>query len=234
MTKHLTFILLVLLPRTASTDLVRLEPETGRSIASIEWKDETGRTRETTDLSGYPLILLPIYTRCPTACVQNVDRLKEALANSTNDISQTRVLLFSFDPSDDPDTLTKYRRVEKIPAGWLIAATSQANIDTFLDSIGIPVGRAGKEFTHPNILIFLDAKLRIAKWIYGTDYTTRDIDLAWQVAMGRKDWIGQHSDMLYALLLFSASILCVVLVSYLRQLHGLRGLNTQPPSSAHG
>src|SRR6185312_5139660 len=84
---------------------------------------------------------------------------------------------------------------------------------------------AGKEFTHPNILLFLDSKLRVAKWIYGTDYSKADIDSALQVAMGKNDWIGKYSDVLYALLLFSASILCVMLGSYLRQLNERRSPN---------
>ena len=31
---------------------------------------------------------------------------------------------------------------------------------------------------HPNLLVFLDSKLRVAKWIYGTDYTAGDLDTA--------------------------------------------------------
>src|SRR5205085_37168 len=154
-----------------------------------------------------PLILLPIYTRCRTACVENVDRLKQTLGDSANDISQVRVLLFSFDSSDDPATVAKYRQSEHIPLGWVIGTGSQADIDALLDSIGVQVGKAGREFTHPNILLFLDPKLRVAKWIYGTDYSTRDLDSGLEVAMGRHDWIGQHSDLLYALLLFGASLL---------------------------
>lgn len=224
MNRQLIFCLLIALARNASGNVVEVAPERGRSIAAIEWKDEMGRTRQLSELAGYPVILLPIYTRCRTACVQNVDRLKEALANSANDITQARVLLFSFDPSDDSSVLAKYRRNENIPLGWLVGAGSQANVDALLESIGVQVGKAGREFTHPNILLFLDSNLRVAKWIYGTDYSKGDLDAALQVAMGRNDWIGQHSDVLYALLLFSASILCVLLAVCLRQLWQVRQL----------
>src|SRR5207248_7121782 len=60
------------------------------------------------------------------------------------------------------------------------------------------VGNAGTEFAHANLLIFLDSNLRIAKWIYGTDYSGRDVDLALKVAAGESDWIGEHSQLLYA------------------------------------
>jgi hypothetical protein len=42
------------------------------------------------------------------------------------------------------------------------------------------------------------------------------------VAAGESDWVGRHSDLLYALLLFAASILCVTLSYYLLQLRLMR------------
>ena len=224
MTRPLALLVLIAMAANMAAGVVNLVPERGRAVASINWTDETGRARQLSELSGYPLILLPIYTRCRGACVQNVDRLKEALADSANDIRQSRVLLFSFDPTDDPAILAKYRRRENIPLGWSIGAASQTNIDALLESIGFQVGKAGTEFTHPNLVIFLDSKLQIVKWIYGTDYSKADVDLALEVAAGRSDWIGQHADLLYTFLLFGASILCVMLAYYLRQFGQVRRL----------
>jgi cytochrome oxidase Cu insertion factor (SCO1/SenC/PrrC family) len=179
------------------------------------------------EFTGYPLILLPIYTRCRGACVQNVDRLKETLANSSADPRQLRVFLFSFDPSDSSATLAKYRHRENIPLGWSTGAASQASIDTLLDSIGVQVGKAGAEFNHPNIVLFLDSNLRIAKWIYGANFSSADVEYALQVATGRSDWIGRHSDLLYALLLFTATILFVALFQQILQRHELRAGQTR-------
>jgi len=201
----------------AANAVVDLAPQRGRAVASIDWIDENARTRALSEFSGYPLILLPIYTRCRGACVQNVDRLKEALADSLGDPRQFRVLLFSFDATDGPATLAKCRERENIPLAWSVGTASQTSIDALLDSLGVQVGKAGSEFTHPNVVVFLDSNLRIAKWIYGTDYANGDVDLALQIANGRGDWIGRHSDVLYALLLFAASLLCVLLVYYARQ-----------------
>ena len=132
------------------------------------------------------------------------------------------MLLFSFDSAETPSTLARYRSRESIPLAWSVGTASQTDIDTLLESIGFQYGKAGTEFAHPNILIFLDSKLRIAKWIYGTDYSGRDVNVALRIAAGESDWIGQHSEWLYALLLLSASVLCVVLVYYLLQLNMLR------------
>jgi cytochrome oxidase Cu insertion factor (SCO1/SenC/PrrC family) len=199
-----------------------VSPQRGHSVAPINWTDDAGRVRGLSEFAGFPVILLPIYTRCATACIANVDQLKTALAASTADPRQFRVLLFSFDATDTPGKLAAYRAREKIPLAWFVGTSSQRDIETLVESIGFQYGRAGKEFAHPNLLLFLDSKLRIAKWIYGTDYSGGDIDRALKVAVGESDWIGQHSEWLYTLLLVASSVLCVALVYYLAQLIVLR------------
>ena len=195
-----------------------VSPQRGRSVKPINWTDDDGRTRQLSEFAGYPVILLPIYTRCQSACIRNVDQLKNALSDSASDPTQFRVLLFSFDGSDTPAALASYCKRENIPLAWSVGTASQRDIDALFDSIGFQYGRAGAEFVHANVLVFLDSKLRIAKWNYGTGYSDRDVDLALHVASGGNDWIGQHSEWLYALLLLAGSLLCVALVYYMRQL----------------
>jgi cytochrome oxidase Cu insertion factor (SCO1/SenC/PrrC family) len=199
-----------------------VSPQRGRPVAQIKWTDDVGHVRRLSEFAGFPVVLLPIYTRCRTACIANVDQLKKALADSPADPRQFRVLLFSFDSTDTPSVLAKYRKRENIPLGWSVGTASQADIDALLESIGFQYGKAGTEFAHPNLLLVLDSKLRVAKWIYGTDYSGSDVDLALKVASGESDWIGQHSQWLYALLLFSGSLLCVALAYYVSQLSVLR------------
>src|SRR5262249_53778427 len=137
-----------------------------------------------------------------------------------------RVILFSFDPNDTPATLANYRKREGIPLAWSIGRASQQDIDALLESIGFQAGKAGTEFVHPNLIVFFDSKLRIAKWIYGTDYSGRGIEAALKVAAGETDWIGQHSQLIYSLLVFGASILCVILSSYLIRLRDRPAITT--------
>ena len=211
-----------------------MSPQSGKAVAAISWTDESGRVRQLSEFAGFPVILLPIYTRCPGACVANVERLKNALSDSSSDLRQFRVLLFSFDRSDTPAKLAAYRTREGIPLAWFVGTSSQPNIDALLESIGFQYARAGREFAHPNLLLILDSKLRIAKWIYGTGYTGRDLDLALKVASGESDWIGQHSEWLYALLLFAGSLLCVALVYYLVQVTVLkRGMRHAQVACSH-
>lgn len=195
--------------------IATVAPERGRPAAQINFIDESGRVRNLKEFAGYPVILLPMYTRCPSACLLTVAQLKKALGNSNADPTQFRVLLFSFDPKETAATLTAYREREAIPLSWIVGASDQPNIDALLESIGFQSAQAGGEFMHPNLTVFLDSKLQIAKWIYGTDYAAREVDTALEVASGKSDWIGQHFDIVYALLVFAAAALCVALVQEL-------------------
>jgi cytochrome oxidase Cu insertion factor (SCO1/SenC/PrrC family) len=215
-------VVLAFISTCFAANVEEVSPQRGRSLTPINWIEDTGRVRGLSEFSGFPVVLLPIYTRCPGACIANVDQFKTAFGGSSADPRQFRVLLFSFDPTDTPEKLTTYRAREKILLGWFVGTGTQQNIDALLESIGFQYGRAGTEFTHSNIVLFLDSKLRIAKWIYGTDYSGDDVDRALKVAAGESDWIGQHSEWLYTLLLLASSVLCVALVYYLAQLSVVR------------
>jgi cytochrome oxidase Cu insertion factor (SCO1/SenC/PrrC family) len=222
---------LLLVLEKAPAGVIEVEPQAGHAAAQINWTDETNTTHNLSQFSGYPLIVLPIYTRCRTACVRNVAQLKKALADSSADPRQFRVLLFSFDATDTPAALARYREREAIPLNWAIGTAAQSNIDALLDSLAFPVGKAGSEFAHPNMVLFLDANLRVAHWLYGTDYSTRDVDAALRIASGDSSWVAQHSEWLYALLLFAGSLLCVALCYSLLQFKARRRFTIVQPAT---
>jgi cytochrome oxidase Cu insertion factor (SCO1/SenC/PrrC family) len=227
--RFVLLLFLLLLLQRVSAAVIEVGPQRGRAVPAINWTDETGATHNLCQFAGYPLIVLPIYTRCRGACVQNVAQLKNALASSSADPRQFRVLLFSFDAADGPTTIARYRQRESVPLNWSIGSATQPEIDALLDSVGFPVGKAGAEFTHPNMVLFLDSNLRIAHWIYGTDYSAREISDALRIASGESSWLNQHSEWLYALLLFSASLLLVAVCYYVAQLRAQRRLNLTRP-----
>src|SRR4249920_1470085 len=101
-----TLCLTLALSTNLSGGLVEnVAPQLGKSAAPVTWIDEGGRAHRLSEFAGYPTILLPVYTRCRTACLTNLGQLKAALADSTADPTQFRVLLFSFDHTDTPGVL---------------------------------------------------------------------------------------------------------------------------------
>src|SRR6266496_6484742 len=103
------FFLLVIFAAFVSTNsfaaiVQDVSPRRGRPVAQIKWIDDVGHVRRLSEFTGFPVVLLPSYTRCRTACIANVDQLKKALADSSTDPRQFRVLLFSFDSAETPST----------------------------------------------------------------------------------------------------------------------------------
>jgi cytochrome oxidase Cu insertion factor (SCO1/SenC/PrrC family) len=45
-----------------------VSPQRGRRVAPINWTDDAGHVRRLSEFAGFPVVLLPIYTRCRTAC----------------------------------------------------------------------------------------------------------------------------------------------------------------------
>ena len=225
----LVIVIALVLMLGARAGVVDVEPKRGDAVATIDWTDETNTSHNLRQFTGYPLIVLPIFTRCRTACIQNVAQLKKTLAASSADPRQFRVLLFSFDATDTPAVLAKYREHESIPLSWSIGVATQPSIDRFLDSLGFRVGKAGSQFTHPNMVLFLDPELRIAQWTYGTDYSPGAIDNALRAASGGSSWLARQAEWLYALLVFSSAILCVMLCFYLSQWRARRRLRLEQP-----
>jgi cytochrome oxidase Cu insertion factor (SCO1/SenC/PrrC family) len=228
----IVLVLLLALDATARSNVIDVEPQRDRAITAIDWTDDTGQPRNLSQFSGYPLIIVPIFTRCRTACVQNVAQLKKALGVSSADPRQFRVLLFSFDASDLPEVLAKYRERESVPLSWSIGTATQPNIDILLDSLGFRVGKAGSQFTHPNTVFFVDPNLRLAHWISGTDYSTGDVDAALRIASGDSSWIARSSQWLYAVLLFGGSLLCVALCYSLLQFRERKRIRITEPTLA--
>lgn len=187
------------------------EPQRGRAVARITWFDEHDQPHQLAQFAGFPVILLPFYTHCSATCPLNIAALKRAISQSQADPKEYRVLLFSFDENENAASLAALRRDENLPLSWAVGRADAENIEALTNSIGFQFGRAGSEFTHPNILLVLDAKLAIAKWIYGSNYRAAEIDNALEIAAGKNDWLGRNAVKLYGITLFVVSLLAVAL-----------------------
>lgn len=202
---------------TWAAKMEQVEPQRGRAIANVSWFDEAGRERQLADFAGYPVILLPIYSRCPATCPINIAALKRALSEAKADPKEYRVLLFSIDETETPNSLGNLRQRENVPISWSIARADAESIDKLTESIGFQFGRSANEFMHPNIVLVLDSKLTIAKWFYGNNYRPSDIDNALLIAAGRYDWLGRNAPVLYGLTLFAVSLLAITLMHFVLQ-----------------
>ncbi len=182
-------------------------------LLAILTTDDTNRVRSTDEFRGAPVIVAPIYCRCPLACPLIANGLKRGVAESAASPSSYRVILFSMDPRDTPADLRRFRERHALPLSWTLV--SSRNPHEFLDPLGYRYADANGLFAHPNQIIVLDASLRPVKYLLGTEYSGKQIDEALAIARGRTDWLGRYAGIIIAVLLFIALMAMVYLVTLL-------------------
>jgi protein SCO1 len=214
--KHLilfgSFVLLACYAYAGDVTLVSNYSE-GQPLASINFIDDNGRTRSTDEWRGLPAIIAPIYARCPVACPLIAEGLKRGLAGASARRGSYRIILFSFDPRDKPADLRRFRNMHHVPIDWTIATASAPDIHTLMDSIGVHYAQTKNSFVHPNVVVAITPGLKTAKYLFGTEYRSADLDSALAVAQGRNSWLDRYAGLILTALLLA----CAWSVAYLFQ-----------------
>ena len=184
------------------------------STPNIDVMDEYGRQRSMSEFRGSPVLLAPMYAHCPLGCPLIARGLKKGLAQSNASPTSYRVILFSFDPRDTPADLQLFRERQQLPLSWtIVRANSNADAHSFLDALGYRYADTNGLFNHLNAVVALNPDLQPAKFLLGTTYSARDIDDALRIATGKRDWIGKYGGFLLAMLLFTALLSLIYIIS---------------------
>jgi protein SCO1/2 len=170
----------------------------------VIFRDEAGRLLP---LSTYfhdrkPVILAPVYYRCPMLCTEILNGLESSLkAVSLNPGQDFEVVAFSFDPKDTPDIaaskkqmyLRRYGRANTAN-GWHFLTGDQANIRALTDAIGFHYKYDPKtdQFAHASGIMILTPDGHISKYFYGVEYAPRDVRLG--LVEASRDKIGTPVD----------------------------------------
>ncbi|SPE25659.1 Electron transport protein SCO1/SenC [Candidatus Sulfopaludibacter sp. SbA3] len=175
----------------------------------LTFKDEAGRAVPLGSFfqTGKPVILAPVYYRCPMLCTQILTGLESALkAVSFNPGQDFEVVAVSFDPKDTPELaaakkqtyLKRYGRPNSAN-GWHFLTGEEAHIKPFMDSIGFHYKYDPKtdQYAHASAIMVVTPDGRVSKYFYGVEYSPRDIRLGLVEASANK--IGTPVD---AILLF--------------------------------
>jgi protein SCO1/2 len=175
----------------------------------LTFRDEYGRTvpLSTYFQSNKPVILAPVYYRCPMLCTQILTGLESCLKVVTFNAGQDfEVLAVSFDPKDTPEIAAakkaSYLRRYNRPGaanGWHFLTGDEANIKAFTDAIGFHYKYDPKtdQFAHASGVMIATPEGRLSRYFYGVEYSPRDMRLGLVEASRRQ--IGNPVD---AVLLF--------------------------------
>lgn len=143
----------------------------GKRVRNIQVMDQRGERKDILDLlSDKPVILSPIYTRCPGSCSIITSKLATVVAEMEGLGTDFQVITFSFDPEDRPVDLSNFSdRWELDHAGWQVISANRKNIDDLLASINFWYEKDAEtgEYNHSNNLVVLSAEGKIAQYVYG-------------------------------------------------------------------
>ena len=155
----------------------------------LVFHDEFGKdvTLSTFFQGGKPVLLAPVYYRCPMLCTQILNGITSALkAVSLDPGRDFEVVAFSFDPKDKPELAAAkkemYVRRYGRPGtanGWHFLTGDEASIKTLMDRVGFhyKYDPATDQYAHASGVMILTPRGRISKYFYGVEYAPRDLRL---------------------------------------------------------
>jgi protein SCO1/2 len=155
----------------------------------LTFRDELGRTvpLSTYFRSGKPVLLAPVYYRCPMLCTQILNGLASSLkAVSFNPGQEFEVVAFSFDPKDTVEIAaakkeTYLRRYDRANTanGWHFLTGDEPNIKALMDAVGFhyKYDPATDQYAHASGVMIVTPDGRLSKYFYGVEYAPRDVRL---------------------------------------------------------
>jgi len=153
------------------------------------FRDEAGRNAplSTFFASKKPVILAPVYYRCPMLCTQILTGLESSLkAVSFNPGRDFEVVAFSFDPKDTPEIAASKRELylrrygrPGTANGWHFLTGDAANIKLLTDALGFhfKYDPASDQYAHASAVMIATPEGRLSRYFYGVEYAPRDIRL---------------------------------------------------------
>jgi protein SCO1/2 len=171
----------------------------------LTFHDEAGRAVQLGDYLGQkPVILTLNYYNCPMLCPLVLEGLLRSLrALSFNIGDQFEVVTVSIDPAETAAlaATTKARYVRDygrpgIAAGWHFLTGEDASIQGVTQATGFRYAydAAKREYAHAAGLMILTPQGRISRYLYGVEFSPRDLRLA--LVEASADRIGSPVDQL--------------------------------------
>jgi len=161
-------------------------------------RDEAGRDVPLSTFfhSGKPVLLAPVYYRCPMLCSEILSGMVSALrVVSLNPGRDFEVVALSFDPKDTPDIaaekkenyLRRYRRPDTAN-GWHFLTGTEANVRAITDALGFHYKYDPKtdQYAHASAIMILTPAGKVSKYFYGVEYSPRDLRLGLVEASNEK------------------------------------------------
>lgn len=165
----------------------RLKEQIGAILPlDLEFYDESGQRVTLRQLIRGPVIIAPVYFRCPNVC----NFLQADLARVLPDIrlepgKQFTVLSISFDDTEDAELARASKKMYfksmrgKFPEhAWRFLTGDKENIYRLTNTAGYYFQKTNGQFLHPVVIFVVNSKGQIIRYLHGTHFLPKDITLA--------------------------------------------------------
>jgi len=152
----------------------------------LTFYDENGNPVSLKQLIHTPLILAPVFYRCPNVCSFLLFNLAGVINKLPSEPGKEyQVLTVSFDETEKPDLAFEKKKmylkmIEKpFPEdAWRFLTGDKENIHKLTDAIGFHFKKQGEDFLHPVTLVILSPDGKITRYMYGTEFLPFDLKMA--------------------------------------------------------
>jgi len=160
------------------------------SIKNLVFKDEAGKSVHLSDYfrSGRPVILNMTYFECPNLCTFVLNGLVSSLKEiEWSPSRQFEIITVSINPRETPELasnkkrsyLTSYDRAGA-ENGWHFLTGADDQIHKLADEVGFryKYDPTEKQYAHSAALFVLTPEGKISRYLYGIEFTPKDMRLA--------------------------------------------------------
>ncbi len=194
-------VILSLFFTLSSFDLPDEKRYISRKVENAMVRDSKGNQTRLLDLqNGKPLVLSPVYTKCPMACSLISNGLQKAIAEIGGLGQDYTIVSFSFDTTDTNEDLKGFEQRWKMDGkNWKTVTGSASDIKNILNSVDYhyDYDEQSKEYLHPNVVIIVTPSGRISRYIYGIEPKAKDLKLAIMEAQIEKSSVNNFFTSLY-------------------------------------
>jgi protein SCO1/2 len=177
---------------------VGFDQKLGEAIPlDLAFKDETGKDVKLGDYFGKkPVVLSLVYYQCPMLCTISLNGLAGALeVLSFVPGQEFNVLTVSFDPHEGPVLaaakkkayMARYKRSDA-EKGWHFLTGSKEATEALTKAVGFRYAwdEATKQWAHPAGVVVITPEGRISHYLFGVEYSPKDLRLALVDSAGGK------------------------------------------------
>ncbi|MGA8143564.1 MAG: SCO family protein [Candidatus Acidiferrales bacterium] len=154
----------------------------------LTFRDENGQTVALRQYFGdKPVVLSLVYYNCPMLCTQVLNGMERSLKDVPMDIGkQFSVVTVSIDPTERPVLASAKRALYTglygrpgAAEGWHFLTGDEAQIKQLANAVGFRYAydAQSKQFAHASAIMILTPEGKISRYLYGIQYSTRDLRL---------------------------------------------------------